>query len=74
MQNKEGVPIQSHKKVELSLGVASFQKVIVTSIQIIPTQVDDATIDIPKLFILNFANYRCKINECVLNINFYIPD
>jgi hypothetical protein len=60
MQNKEGVPIQSQRKVELSLAVASIQEVLVTSTRTIPTKVDDAIVDIPKLLIPSFANY-CSI-------------
>jgi hypothetical protein len=41
IQDKENVPIQSQKEVELNLAVTSFQKVPMTSTQTIPTEVND---------------------------------
>ncbi len=48
MRDKEDVPIQSQKKTKFGLAMESFQKVLVTSIWIIPTKVDDATIDVQE--------------------------
>ncbi len=43
MQDKEDVPTQSQREIKFGLVVASFQEVLVSSIQTIPTKVDDAT-------------------------------
>jgi hypothetical protein len=46
MQNKEDVPTQSQREAELDLAMPSLQGVPVTSIWTIPTEVDNAIIDV----------------------------
>jgi hypothetical protein len=48
MQDKEDVPTQSQKEPKLNLVVPSLQNVSVPSIQNIPTEVDDANINIQE--------------------------
>jgi hypothetical protein len=48
MQNKEDVPTQSQREIELSLVVPSLQKVPMISTRTIPTEVDYITIDIKE--------------------------
>jgi hypothetical protein len=46
MQDKEDVPIQSEKEVDLGLGISSLHEVPVISIWTTPTKEDDTTLDL----------------------------
>ncbi len=48
MQNKEDVPTQSQRKAKLDLAMPSLQEVPMTSIWTIPTEVDNAIIDVQE--------------------------
>jgi hypothetical protein len=48
MQNKEDVPTQSQREAELDLAMPSVQEVPLTSIRTIPTEVDNAIIDVQE--------------------------
>jgi len=56
MQNKEDVPTQSQRKAELDLAMPSLQGVPVTSIWTIPTEVNNAIIDVQE--------FRSPQQEC----------
>jgi hypothetical protein len=50
MQDKEDVPIQSKKEVDLGLGVSSLHEVHVTSIRTISNKEEDANLDLMELY------------------------